>query len=254
MKPYIFGARNGIYIVDLQKTVRLFKSAYDTVVDTVSRAATCSSWAPSARRADIIAEEADRCGMYYINNRWLGGMLTNFVTIKRSIERYKYLEGIKNDGTINRFPKKEAILLERQLDKLDSNLKGIKNLNRLPGLIFVVDIKKERIAVRRPSAWRIPSLALVDTNCDPTRWTSSSPATTTPSGPSGWSPARSPTRSWRAWPCAIPATPAARNTTGGGCHGDAQGHARAGGGPRRGSRQPRGGLQPPGDKDATEAQ
>jgi small subunit ribosomal protein S2 len=167
MKPYIFGARNGIYIIDLQKTVKLFRTAYDFVVDAVARGGDVLFVGTKKQAADIIQEEADRCGMYYINFRWLGGMLTNFQTIRRSIERYKYLEGMFNDGTINKFPKKEAIAMGRELEKLQRNLGGIKDMNRLPAVIFLVDVKKEKIAVSEAKRLGIPTVAIVDTNCDP---------------------------------------------------------------------------------------
>jgi small subunit ribosomal protein S2 len=167
MKPYIFGARNGIYIIDLQKTVKMFRTAYDFVVDAVARGGDVLFVGTKRQAADIIMEEAQRCGMYYINYRWLGGMLTNFQTIKRSIERYKYLEGMFNDGSISRFPKKETVSMGRELEKLQRNLGGIKDMGRLPAVVFLVDIKKEKIAVTEAKRLGIPSVAIVDTNCDP---------------------------------------------------------------------------------------
>lgn len=167
MKPYIFGARSGIYIIDLQKTVKMFRTAYDFVVDAVSRGGDVLFVGTKKQAADIIQEEANRCGMYYINYRWLGGMLTNFQTIRRSIERYKYLEGMFTDGTINRFPKKETIAMGRELEKLQRNLGGIKDMNRLPSVVVMVDIKKEKIGVSEAKRLGIPTVAIVDTNCDP---------------------------------------------------------------------------------------
>ncbi len=167
MKPYIFGARNGIYIIDLQKTVKLFRSAYDSVVDAVSRGGEVLFVGTKRQAADIIMEESQRCGMHFVNHRWLGGMLTNFMTIKRSIERYKYLEGMFEDGSISRFPKKEAVSMGRELDKLQKTLGGIKDMNRVPAVIFIVDIKKEKIAVNEAKRLGIPIVAIVDTNCDP---------------------------------------------------------------------------------------
>ncbi|MGD9123448.1 MAG: 30S ribosomal protein S2 [Desulfarculaceae bacterium] len=167
MKPYIFGARNGIYIIDLQKTIKLFRVAYDFVVEAVAKGGDVLFVGTKRQAADIIQEESQRCGMYYVNHRWLGGMLTNFTTIKRSIERYKYLEGIVEDGSIERFPKKEAMSLQRQLAKLKQNLVGIRDMNRLPAVVVVVDIKKEKIAVNEARRLGIPTVALVDTNCDP---------------------------------------------------------------------------------------
>jgi len=167
MKPYIFGPRNGIYIIDLQKTVKMFRGAYDFIVQAVTQGGEVLFVGTKKQAADIIQEESVRCGMYYINNRWLGGMLTNFITIKKSVERYKYLESLFSDGTINRFPNKEAINLGRELDKLKRNLGGIKEMGRIPAIIFIVDVKKERIAVREAKRLAIPTIAVVDTNCDP---------------------------------------------------------------------------------------
>jgi len=167
MKPYIFGARNGIYIVDLQKTVRFFKEVYDFVVDTVSKGNSVLFVGTKKQARDSIYEEANRCEMFYVHNRWLGGMLTNFQTIKQSIDRLNYLNNIENDGTINLFPKKERLKLAKERVKLDNNLGGIRSMNRLPGAIFVVDTKNEAIAVREGRRLNIPIVAIVDTNCDP---------------------------------------------------------------------------------------
>jgi small subunit ribosomal protein S2 len=167
MKPYIFGARNGIYIIDLQKTAGLFRRAYDQVVEAVARGGDVLFVSTKRQATDIIAEEAQRCGMFYVNNRWLGGMLTNFQTIKRSIERYKTLETMFNDGSVNKFPKKEQTSMGRELEKLDAVLKGIKEMNRPPAIMFLVDIKKERIAVTEANRLGTLTVALVDTNCDP---------------------------------------------------------------------------------------
>lgn len=167
MKPYIFGARNGIYIIDLTQTQAMFKRAYDFVVKSVARGGDVLFVGTKKQAADIVAEEAASCGMYYVNHRWLGGMLTNFQTIKKSIERYKYMEGMFEDGTISKFPKKEIISMERELDKLKLNLGGIKDMGRLPAVIFAVDPKKEKIAVHEANRLGIPVVAIVDTNCDP---------------------------------------------------------------------------------------
>jgi small subunit ribosomal protein S2 len=167
MKPYIFGARNGIYIIDLQQTVKLFRQAYDFVVKAVAKGGQVLFVGTKRQAADIIQEEAERSGQHYINHRWLGGMLTNFQTIKHSLNRYKELEGMFADGTINKFPKKEAVAMGRELEKLQRNLGGIKEMNRLPSVVFVVDIKKERIAVNEAIRLGIPIVAIVDTNCDP---------------------------------------------------------------------------------------
>jgi len=167
MKPYIFGARNGIYIVDLQKTVRMFRNAYDFIIDTVASGKSVLFVGTKKQARESIYEEANRCEMFYVHNRWLGGMLTNFQTIKKSIDRLNYLNGIRNDETINLFPKKERLKLEKERVKLDNNLGGIRSMSRLPGAIFVVDPKKEAIAVREGRRLNIPIVGVVDTNCDP---------------------------------------------------------------------------------------
>lgn len=167
MKQYIFGARNGIYIIDLQKTVRMFKTAYDFVVDTVSAGKPVLFVGTKKQARESIYEEANRCEMFYVQNRWLGGMLTNFQTIKKSIDRLNYLNTIQNDGSINLFPKKERLKLAKERVKLDNNLGGIQNMDKLPGAIFVVDPKNEAIAVREGIRLGIPIVAIVDTNCDP---------------------------------------------------------------------------------------
>lgn len=167
MKPYIFGARNGIYIVDLQKTVRMFRSAYEFITDTVSRGKSVLFVGTKKQARESIYEEANRCEMYYVHNRWLGGMLTNFQTIKQSIDRLHYLNEIEVDGSINMFPKKERLKLAKERGKLDATLGGIKNMTKLPGAIFIVDPKNESIAVREGHRLGIPIVAIVDTNCDP---------------------------------------------------------------------------------------
>ena len=167
MKPYIFGARNGIYIVDLQKTVRMFKTTYDFVVDTVAAGKPLLFVGTKKQARDSIYEEANRCEMFYVHNRWLGGMLTNFQTIRQSIDRLNYLNNIQNDGSIELFPKKEQLKLAKARIKLDNNLGGIRTMNGLPGAMFVVDPKNEAIAVREGRRLNIPIIAIVDTNCDP---------------------------------------------------------------------------------------
>jgi small subunit ribosomal protein S2 len=167
MKPYIFGARNGIYIIDLQRTVRMFKTAYDFIVDTVAAGKSVLFVGTKKQARDSIYEEANRCEMFYIHNRWLGGMLTNFQTIRQSIDRLNYLNNIQNDGSIELFPKKERLKLGKERVKLDNNLGGIRTMNGLPGAIFVVDPKNEAIAVREGRRLNIPIVAIVDTNCDP---------------------------------------------------------------------------------------
>jgi len=167
MKPYIFGARNGIYIIDLQRTVRMFKTAYDFIVDTVAGGKSVLFVGTKKQARDSIYEEANRCEMFYVHNRWLGGMMTNFQTIKQSIDRLNYFNNIQNDGSIELFPKKERLKMGKARVKLDSNLGGIRTMNGLPGALFVVDPKNEAIAVREGRRLNIPIIAIVDTNCDP---------------------------------------------------------------------------------------
>lgn len=167
MKPYIFGARNGIYIIDLQKTVRLFNTAYQYVQDSVASGESVLFVGTKQQARDTIREEAGRCGMYYVDYRWLGGMLTNFKTIKLRIDRLKELESMIDDGSINRFPKKEILQLQNEKEKLLRNLGGIKEMTRLPGALFVVDTSREDIAVAEANRLGIPVVAVVDTNCDP---------------------------------------------------------------------------------------
>ncbi len=167
MKQYIFGARNGIYIIDLQKTVRMFKTAYDFVVDTVAAGNSVLFIGTKKQARDTIFEEASRCEMFYANNRWLGGMLTNFRTIKQSIDRLNYLTAIESDQTINLFPKKERLQMGKERTKLDINLGGIREMDKLPGAMFIVDPNNEEIAVREGRRLGIPIVAIVDTNCDP---------------------------------------------------------------------------------------
>jgi small subunit ribosomal protein S2 len=167
MKQYIFGARNGIYIIDLQKTVGMFKTAYDFVIDTVAGGKSVLFVGTKKQARDSIYEEANRCEMFYVHNRWLGGMLTNFQTIRQSIDRLNYLNDIQNDGSLNMFPKKERLKLMKERVKLDNNLGGMRTINGLPGAIFVVDPKNEAIAVREGRRLNIPIIAIVDTNCDP---------------------------------------------------------------------------------------
>jgi small subunit ribosomal protein S2 len=167
MKPYIFGARNGIYIVDLQKTVKMFKTAYDFLVETAASGKSVLFVGTKKQAKESIYEEANRCEMFYVHNRWLGGMMTNFQTIRKSIERLNYLNTIHNDGSINLFPKKERLKLAKEREKLDANLGGIRSLERLPGAIFIIDPKNEAIAVHEGRRLNIPIVAVVDTNCDP---------------------------------------------------------------------------------------
>jgi small subunit ribosomal protein S2 len=167
MKRYIFGARNGIYIIDLQQTVRMFKTAYEFVVDKVASGDSILFVGTKKQARDSIYEEANRCEMFYVQNRWLGGMLTNFQTIKKGIERLRHLTGIFVDGSVKRFPKKEILKLNKERAKLENNLGGIGGMKRLPGALFVVDPKNENIAVREARRLGIPVVAIVDSNCNP---------------------------------------------------------------------------------------
>jgi small subunit ribosomal protein S2 len=167
MKPYIFGARNGIYIIDLQKTVRMFKNAYNFVVDAAKSGETVMFVGTKKQAQDSVAEEASRCGMFYVNQRWLGGMLTNFATVKQSIDRLKRLDAMVADGTIDAYTKKEALQLNKEREKLEKTLGGIKGMHKLPGALFVIDPKNEEIAIMEAKKLGIPVVAIVDTNCDP---------------------------------------------------------------------------------------
>jgi small subunit ribosomal protein S2 len=167
MKEYIFGSRNGIYIIDLQKTVRLFKEAYKFVVDTSLKGGTILFVGTKKQAQDSILEEASRAGMFYVNQRWLGGTLTNFRTIKKNIDHLKKLEAMKEDGTADALPKKEVLQMDKLRGKMEKTLGGIKEIGRLPNGIFIVDPRKERIAVHEARKLGIPIVAIVDTNCDP---------------------------------------------------------------------------------------
>ncbi len=167
MKPYIFGARNGIHIIDLQKTVRLIRIAYDFIVRTVADGYPLLFVGTKKQGHESVVEESERCGMFYVVNRWLGGTMTNFQTIKKSIARLKELEQMKEDGSINRYTKKEILKMDKELFKLERNLGGIKNMDELPGAVFVVDPKREKIAVREAKKLGIPVIAIADSNCDP---------------------------------------------------------------------------------------
>ncbi len=168
MGPYIFGARNGIHIIDLQKTVQFFKTAYNYVVEEVANGGLVLFVGTKKQAQDAIAEEAKRCGMFYVNHRWLGGMLTNFQTINRSIQRLKEFEAMKEDGTLKRFPKKEILMMEKKAAKLERSLGGIKQMGRLPDIVYVVDPRKEDIAVAEARKMEISLVSIVDSNCDPT--------------------------------------------------------------------------------------
>src|SRR5579872_409726 len=168
MKEYIFGERNGIYIIDLQKTLKMFKDASKFVQDGAAEGKIVLFVGTKRQAQDAISEEAHRCGMFYVNNRWLGGLLTNWVTVQKSVKRLKELDEMATDGRYELLPKKEVIKLERERKHLQANLAGIKDMSRLPDILFVIDSNKEAIAVKEARKLGIPVVAVVDTNCDPT--------------------------------------------------------------------------------------
>jgi small subunit ribosomal protein S2 len=167
MKEFIFGERNGIYIIDLQKTLKMFKEASKFVQELASEGKIILFVGTKRQAQDAIAEEATRCGGFYVNQRWLGGLLTNWVTVQKSVKRLKELDEMATDGRYGLLPKKEVIKLERERKHLQANLAGIKNMSRLPDAIFIIDSNKEQIAVREARKLGIPVVAVVDTNCDP---------------------------------------------------------------------------------------
>jgi small subunit ribosomal protein S2 len=168
MKEYIFGERNGIYIIDLQKTLKMFKEASKFVTDLAASGKVILFVGTKRQAQDAIAEEATRCGMFYINQRWLGGLLTNWITVQKSVKRLQELDEMATDGRYELLTKKEVIRLERERKHLQANLAGIKTMRRLPDAIFVVDSSNEAIAVKEARKLGIPVVAVVDTNCDPT--------------------------------------------------------------------------------------
>src|SRR5262249_7086350 len=167
MKEFIFGERNGIYIIDLGKTVKLFREAEEFVTRLASEGRTILFVGTKRQAQDVIAEEAQRCGMFYVNERWLGGLLTNFATIQRSLGRLRDLETMATDGRYDTLSKKEIARNEKERRKLQKNLEGIRGMSRLPDAVFVVDTKKEKIAVDEARKLKIPVIGIVDTNCDP---------------------------------------------------------------------------------------
>ena len=167
MAEYIFQARNGIHIIDLQKTSKKLDEAYNFIREQAEEGKTVLFVGTKKQAQECVKEAAEKCGMYYVDKRWLGGMLTNFDTIQKRIQRLKDLETMAEDGTFEVLPKKEVILLKKEMEKLERNLGGIKEMTELPGVIFLVDPKKERIAVLEAKKLGIPTVGLVDTNCDP---------------------------------------------------------------------------------------
>ncbi len=167
MAPYIYTERNGIYIIDLQKSVGKVDEAYNAVADIVANGGTILFVGTKKQAQDAIKTEAERCGMFYVNERWLGGMLTNFKTIQSRIAKLKSIEKMEEDGTFDVLPKKEVLALKKLQEKLERNLGGIKEMNRIPDAIFIVDPKKERICVQEAHTLGIPLIGIADTNCDP---------------------------------------------------------------------------------------
>ncbi len=167
MAKYIYTSRNGIYIIDLQKTVRKIDEAYNFVKSKSTDGATLLFVGTKKQAHDAIAEEAQRCGMYWVNERWLGGMLTNFSTIRKRVDRMKQLERMEQDGSFEQLPKKEVLLLKGEYAKLVKNLAGIRDMEKLPDMMYVVDPKKEHIAILEAKRLSIPIVGIVDTNCDP---------------------------------------------------------------------------------------
>ena len=167
MKPFIFGERNGIYIIDLGRTARLYQAAADFVTDVTARGGTLLFVGTKRQAQDAIAEEAQRCGMFHVNQRWLGGLLTNFTTIQRSLARLREIEAMSTDGRYETLSKKEIARFDKERRKLAKNLDGIRGMNRLPDAVFVVDTRHEQIAVDEARKLKIPVIGVVDTNCDP---------------------------------------------------------------------------------------
>ena len=167
MAEYIFQARNGIHIIDLQKTSKKLDEAYEFMKEQAEEGKTVLFIGTKKQAQDCMKEAAEKCGMYYVNQRWLGGMLTNFNTIQGRVARLKELETMAEDGTFDVLPKKEVVLLRKEMDKLNKNLGGIKEMTEIPGVMFVVDPKKEHIAIQEARKLNIPVVGLVDTNCDP---------------------------------------------------------------------------------------
>ena len=169
MKEYIFGERNGIYIIDLQKTQRMFREAISFVTNTIAedKGKTVLFVGTKRQAQDAIREESEKCGQFYVNQRWLGGLLTNFQTVQKSIKRLKDLEAMQTDGRYEKLTKKERIKLDRERESLNKNLSGIKSMTRLPDVVFIIDVKKEEIAVAEANRLGIPIVAVVDTNCSP---------------------------------------------------------------------------------------
>jgi small subunit ribosomal protein S2 len=168
MKPFIFMERNGIHIIDLKKTQELLESASNALSNIIGQGRKILFVGTKSQAAQVIEEEAKRCGAFYVSKRWLGGMLTNFATIRKSVKRLQNIEKMETDGTYDKITKKEALVLDREKEKLQDVLSGVVDMTRLPGALYIVDIKKEDIAVKEARKLGIPIFAMIDTNCDPT--------------------------------------------------------------------------------------
>ena len=169
MRPYIFGERNGIHIIDLSQTVKMFADAYEFAADVAARGKSMIFVGTKKQAQDAIREQAERANQYYVVNRWLGGMMTNFSTIRRSIDRLKELDKMSRDGSYAKYTKKEVLMFEREKERLESNVGGIRGIGGLPGALFVIDPHKEDIAIKEANKLDIPVIAVCDTNCDPER-------------------------------------------------------------------------------------
>lgn len=167
MKKYIYGERNGVYIIDLQKTVQLSNNACDFLKDITSEGNYVLFVGTKKQAQTVIGQEAQRCGMFYVNKRWLGGTLTNFETVRKSVKRLNKIKTMQEDGTFNNLSKKEVARLSREFEKLNKNLSGVVKMNKLPGALFIIDPKRENIAVKEANRLKIPVVSLIDTNCDP---------------------------------------------------------------------------------------
>ena len=167
MRPFIFTERNGIHIVDLQKTVTMLGAAYQAVVDTARAGKSILFVGTKKQAVDVVLRESERCGMYYVTKRWLGGMLTNWQTIRQNIRHLDHLDRLATDGTYEKLKKKEVLLLEKERGRMAKTLAGIRKMATLPGLVYIVDIKKEKLAISEARKLGVPSVAIVDTNCDP---------------------------------------------------------------------------------------
>jgi small subunit ribosomal protein S2 len=185
MKPFIFAERNGIHVIDLNQTLPLLDEAYAFISELIQRGERILFVGTKKQAQEVVAREAERSGQFYINRRWLGGTLTNFVTIRSRLRTMRQLQSQRDSGELEYLPNQEQAVKTKELERLERTLGGMRDMQALPGAIFVIDPKREYLAIQEARRLKIPVIALTDTNCDPTSWTTSSPATTTPSAPSG---------------------------------------------------------------------